>query len=89
MGDQLLLKNGNLEVGGFFRRYGLGVRVLVDGALGFCSLNYFSTRKKVREVVSNAVRLAKYSSKLRREPIKFSDEECVDARYEGKFRENV
>ena len=89
MGDQLLLKNGNLEVGGFFRRYGLGVRVLVDGALGFCSLNYFSTRKKVREVVSNAVRLAKYSSKLRREPIKFSDEECMDARYEGKFRENV
>ncbi len=89
MGDQLLLRNGNLEVGGFFRSYGLGVRVLVNGAMGFCSVNDLSTREKVRGVVCNAVRLARASSKLRKEAIKFSDEEVVDVRYGGKFKENV
>lgn len=57
-----VLKNGNPEVTGFMRMMGMGVRVVVDGAMGFSSSNQLN-RRGVRKTVMDAVSTAKASSK--------------------------
>ncbi len=60
---------------------GIGVRVLVEGALGFSSTNTL-TKEGVKEAVEAAVKLAKVSSGIVREKVEFADAPQGRARYE-------
>ena len=43
-GSAALLKNGNPEVSSLIKNYGIGIRVLVHGSMGFVSTNILAIR---------------------------------------------
>jgi len=83
VGNVYLVKNGNPEVAGFVRERGLGIRILIDGGLGFVSLNQ-PDKDLVETRVSEAVGMAKASVKVKKKPIRLSAEKAVEERWEVK-----
>ncbi len=78
--NQFILKNGTPELGAFGRNAGVGLRVLVDGSMGFASFNSFDN-KTLDTALSEAIVLAKASARLRKHPIVFSDENISEKKY--------
>lgn len=85
--DQFVLKNGNPEIGGFIRASGLGLRVLINGAMGFCSLNDLS-KPTIKQNVLEAVKLAQSCNRLRTNKIEFSQEKVVKDKYSVSAKES-
>jgi TldD protein len=71
--ESFVLKNSIPEVGSFGETKGLGVRVLVNGCLGFCSTNILD-KDSIKKSVLNAIKIAKQAKKLNNSPLKFSNE---------------
>ena len=69
-GRQFVLKNGEPQPSSFAESYGVGVRVISDGALGFAATNDMS-RKNVGEMAKKAVRMAKATAPVLEAPISF------------------
>ena len=84
--DVYVLRNGVPEVAGFTRARGIGIRVLVDGALGFASLNK-PDRALLERRVREAISMAKASARTRKKPIRFSEEKAEEASWEVKAKE--
>jgi TldD protein len=64
------LKNGEPQPSLFAQSYGMGIRVVARGALGFAATNDMS-RSSAREVARKAVKLAMASSGLLKKPVVF------------------
>jgi TldD protein len=62
------------------RSSGIGIRVLVNGALGFASTN-FTSLSSLLEVIELAISQARATSSLRKKPIEFSEEKLSDGKY--------
>ena len=86
-GTSLSMKNGSPEGLSILADRGIGVRVLVDGGMGFASTNVL-TKESVGEAVKNAVKLARAASRVRNEPIRFSEEDFHSVRYEVRMRKD-
>ena len=84
--NQFVLKNGVAELGGFGRSSGIGIRLLVNGAMGFASFNSFD-KQTMSTAVSEAVKIAKASSDLRKKPIVFSEEKAYQEKYAAVVKE--
>ena len=72
--ESFILKNGVLDALYIGDDRGIGVRVLVDGALGFTATNSL-TKPDVRGIVDDAVKIAKASR--RRSRIVFAHEDAI------------
>ncbi|MFA4662240.1 TldD/PmbA family protein [Pyrococcus kukulkanii] len=86
-GTSIAMKNGVPEGLSLLSDRGIGIRVLVNGGMGFASTNVL-TKESVAEAVERAVKLAKSASKLRKEPIKFSEEHFHQVKYEVKMKKD-
>ena len=86
-GTSLSMKNGSPEGLSILADRGIGVRVLVNGGMGFASTNVL-TKESVGEAVKNAVKLARAASRVRNEPIRFSEEDFHSVRYEVRMRKD-
>ena len=62
------LKNGEPQPSFFGQGYGIGIRVIANGALGFAATNDMN-RKTVNELAGKAVKLAKASSGILTKPV--------------------
>ena len=71
--ESFVLKNSTPEVGSFGEAKGIGVRVLVDGCLGFVSTDILD-KKNIKSIVSKAIKIAQLSKKANKKPVKFSKE---------------
>jgi len=80
-GFSISLRNGKILGAGSSRKSGVGIRVLVNGSLGFSSTNIVD-RESILEAVEKAVARAKSLSSLRKNPIKFSTERVGKASYQ-------
>ncbi|NHJ01701.1 MAG: TldD/PmbA family protein [Candidatus Heimdallarchaeota archaeon] len=80
MNNQFILKNGTPELGAFDRTSGIGVRVLVEGAMGFTSFNVY-TQDYVENAVKQVLKLTRASARLRKQPIIFSEEKASEGKY--------
>ena len=69
-GRDFILKNGEPQPSVFVEGYGLGVRVLNKGALGFAATNALD-RPSVKAIVTKAARMARASSSILKKPILF------------------
>jgi TldD protein len=83
-----LLKNGEPQPSFFVESYGVGLRVLSEGALGFAATNRLD-RTSVREMSRQAVRLARASSAILKKPIVFDDSKAVKAKWTAEEKEKV
>ncbi len=79
-GTGFLLKNGISQVSEFDKNLGIGIRVIVDGALGFVTTNNFE-REKLKAAISRCVKIAVAAARLR-EGIKLAEEKPNRAEYE-------
>jgi TldD protein len=78
MGDGYALKNGSPEPSGFGEETGIGVRVLVNGALGFASTNRMDKRI-ITDLVKKVVTDTKKSAQINKTKITFVPEKpCID-----------
>ena len=73
-------RNEKIMSTGNYRERGVGIRVLVNGSLGFAATNDTSFENLVKSL-EIAVNRARAVSRLRRSPIEFSDDKPGKARY--------
>jgi TldD protein len=85
--ESIIMKNGILEASAFEEQRGLGVRVLVDGSLGFASTNVLR-RRNVEEALRKAFNMAKSASKVMRRKIAMGKGDLGSDRVEVKPRVN-
>ncbi len=74
--NNILLRNGIVESIALSSSRGVGIRILVDGALGFSSTNILD-KTSLRKTIRNAIKLAKASANTRKQPVRFSDEKAI------------
>ena len=77
--SSFMLKNGVPELAGFQQRTGIGIRLHVDGILGFISTNDFS-RAKIAEMLERSVRGIRATARLH-ERVSLSAERAHRKRY--------
>lgn len=78
----IIVRNGELIGYGEALSEGVGVRVLVEGALGFAATNSLEW-SSLQETVERAVKLARAHSKLMKRWVEFADARVGKAKYEA------
>jgi TldD protein len=73
---QFVLKNGESQPSFFGEGYGIGIRVISRGALGFAATNDMRAAS-VAELARRAVRLASASSEVLKRPVEFDDSKPI------------
>jgi len=77
-GLEAILRNGEIQPSGISDSYGIGVRVLVDGALSFGATNRLDTAS-VSELSRRVVKSAKATSELVKHKVHFTNEDGASA----------
>jgi TldD protein len=85
IGHTYTLKNGTAEPVALTRKLGVGIRVIVDGALGFASTNSLE-QNNIRSAAESAVRTAKASRRLIASPTRLSPEKSWEDNWEAKMK---
>lgn len=80
-GVSVSMRNGKVIGVGSFKEEGVGIRVLVDGSLGFAATNDLS-REGLSRALERAIGRARSVAPLRRNAIQFSEERVGRASYE-------
>ncbi|MBI4010182.1 MAG: TldD/PmbA family protein [Candidatus Aenigmarchaeota archaeon] len=80
-----ILKNGTPESSVFAESSGIGIRVIVDGALGFLAINKLD-KKEIASKVKEVIKIAKVSSRSLKVPIKLSKEKAYKDNWEVKAK---
>lgn len=80
-GISVSMRNGRVIGVGSFKEEGIGVRVLVNGSLGFAATNDLSL-ESLRKTLEKAISRARSVAPLRRNAIQFSEEKVGRASYE-------
>ncbi|MBW3013564.1 TldD/PmbA family protein [Candidatus Woesearchaeota archaeon] len=82
-----LLKNSVPEIATFDRIKGMGLRVMIDGSMGFVSTNNLE-KQNIKKLVLHAMKIAKASKRLIKKPVQFSKENINLANYEVKQKQD-
>jgi TldD protein len=82
-----LLKNGVPQISGFDAENGLGLRVIVKGALGFASTNELE-KQKISALVEEAIKTTSRAAKIG-DKITLAEEEVHDYKYEVKQKQKL
>ncbi len=78
--NKIIIKNGNLEATEINKSFGISIRILKNGFLGFSSTNDLKF-SNLKQQVNKALKLAKLSKKILKKPIKFSEEKTFKDKY--------
>ena len=81
-GSGYILKNGNVEISGFDKSTGLGIRFISKGTLGFVAINDLE-KNKIRGLINKSFNLTTKASKIG-EKVTLSEEKTVKTNYEVK-----
>jgi TldD protein len=76
--NDIILKNGVLDVVSSIRNEGIGIRIMTDQGIGFSSCNKLD-KKNVEKTVKEAFRQARACK--RKNPIRLSEEEVIEAEW--------
>jgi len=85
---QFVLKNGESQPSFFGEGYGIGIRVIAKGALGFAATNSM-TSSSVGELARKAVKLAKASSEYLKKPVMLDDSKPVRRRWAPPEKQKI
>jgi TldD protein len=83
-----LLRNGVPEPAAMVDAEGVGIRILLGGALAFGATNQVS-RQKISELIDRLVKNARSASSLLKEKIKFSSEESNVSKWTAEEKKKV
>ena len=74
--ENMMIKKGNFEIMSLSQVKGFGIRVIVDGGLGFAG-SFDINPSEIEKTAKLAVRIAKASASTRKKPIEFIHERAV------------
>jgi len=83
--NSIISRNGSVLGIGREVVEGVGIRVIVDGSLGFLGTNRFD-KEGLRKAVDKSIEQARALSKLMKEPIEFAEARVGNARYEAVMK---
>ncbi|MEM4133994.1 MAG: TldD/PmbA family protein [Candidatus Micrarchaeia archaeon] len=86
-GESIYMSNGNIEAVSFGSEEGIGVRYILDGYLGFFSINTFE-KQNIDRIIEQSVTSIKNSAKIG-DKIEFSREKTERSRYEIKEKKRI
>ncbi len=81
--NKITIKNGNLEATESNKIFGISIRVLKNGFLGFVATNNLSF-PNIKKCVDNALKIARNSKSVVKKPIELSKERSFKESYEVK-----
>ncbi len=87
-GRQFLLKNGEAQPSSFAEGYGVGIRILAKGALGFAATNSLS-KPAVKDLTRRAVKAAGASASVLKKPIVFDSSKPVKRKWAAEEKQRV
>jgi TldD protein len=87
-GRQFVMKNGEPQPSFFLEGYGIGVRVIARGALGFAATNDMGAAP-VKELARRAVKLAAASSSVLKEPVVFDSSRSSKIKWRAEEAQKV
>ncbi len=85
---QFLMKNGESQPSFFAEGYGIGIRVISRGALGFGATNDMKT-SVVKELAARTVKLAQASAPLLSRPITFDSSKAARKKWAAPEKEKI
>lgn len=85
---QFVVKNGEPQPMYFAEGYGLGVRVIAGGALGFAATNDMSAAR-VKDLARKAVKLARSSSEVLTKPVEFDSSKPARSKWRAEETKRV
>jgi len=85
---QYVLKNGEPQPSFFSEGYGIGIRVISKGALGFAATNDMR-RESVTQIARKAVRLAHASSAVLKKPVAMDGSKAVRKKWSPPEKEKI
>ncbi len=85
---EFILKNGESQPSIFSEGYGLGIRVIAKGALGFAATNDMKTGA-VGELARRAVKLAEASAPVLKRKISFDDSRAVRKKWAAVEKDRI
>ncbi|HUH82796.1 MAG TPA: TldD/PmbA family protein [Nitrososphaerales archaeon] len=85
---QFALKNGEPQPSFFAQGYGVGIRVIANGALGFAATNDMK-RQTVNEIAAKAVKLAKASSVVLKKPLVFDSSKPAKKKWAAPEKKRI
>jgi len=88
VGHTLTLNNGIPEPVTTTRRRGIGIRVIVDGSMGFASTNSLEP-SQIRASAETAVKIAKAAVRLISTPSRFAPEKSWEDNWEARMKIDV
>ena len=88
IGHTLTLNNGIAEPVTATRRLGIGIRVIVDGSMGFASTNSLES-SQIRTSAETAVKIAKAAARLISTPSKLAPERSWEDKWEARMKIDI
>lgn len=88
VGHTLTLNNGIAEPVTTTRRLGIGIRVIVDGSMGFASTNSLES-SQIRTSAETAVKIAKAAARLISTPMKLAPEKSWEDKWEARMKIDI
>jgi TldD protein len=82
-GAGFVISQGEVEEGSAASLTGIGVRVMANGAWGFCSTDDAFSKPKIKEAVDRAIELASKSSEGITSPVQMAPTEAIHAKIRG------
>ena len=87
-GNESLLKNGEPEPAVLVESFGIGVRVLAKGALGFSATNSLD-RRSVKQLTVGTVKMAKSAGALLKKPLVFDASKPVKKKWKAEEKQKI
>jgi len=81
--NKIIIKNGNLEATEVNKNFGISIRILKNGFLGFVATNDLKF-SNLKQQVNKALKLARHSKKILKKPVKLSEERTFKDKYSVK-----
>ena len=88
IGHTLTLNNGIPEPVTVTRRLGIGIRVIVDGSMGFASTNSLES-SQIRNAAETAVKIARAATRLMSKPSKLAPEKSWEDKWEVRMKSDI
>ncbi|MCX8202466.1 MAG: TldD/PmbA family protein [Candidatus Micrarchaeota archaeon] len=86
-GESFYISNGNLEAASFGSEEGIGVRYLLNGCLGFFSINSFG-KEEIEKIINQSIKMTRKSVRIGEE-IEFSEEKAEKHKYEIRQKKKI
>jgi TldD protein len=88
LGNSTVIKNGEPQFSGFLREAGIGIRLIINGSLGFASTNNL-THEGIKDTILSAASMARVAATSMKKPVRLSNLKVNNTKWEVKQKYKI